>query len=56
VRVRLRNADLAELATGVQDVRRLSDLEVLVEGADPLAVHRNFVAVVQITRGLAQEH
>jgi D-amino peptidase len=56
VRVRLRNADLAELATGVRDVRRLSDLEVLVEGADPLAVHRNFVAVVQITRGLAQEH
>ena len=54
--LRLRNSDLAELATGVRDVRRESDLEVLVEGGNPLTVYRNFVAVLQITRGLAQEH
>jgi D-amino peptidase len=56
LRLRLRNADLAELATGVRDVRRESDLEVLVEGGNPLTVYRNFVAVLQITRVLAQEH
>jgi D-amino peptidase len=56
LRLRLRNADLAELATGVRDVRRESDLEVLVEGGNLLTVYRNFVAVLQITRVLAQEH
>jgi D-amino peptidase len=55
LRVRLRNADLAELATGVRDVSRESALEVSVEGGNPLTVYRNFVAVLQITRVLSQE-
>ncbi len=55
LRLRLRDADMVAMATAVRDVRRESDTEVLVEGADPLAVFRNFVAVLQILRGLAQE-
>jgi D-amino peptidase len=53
--VRLRNADLAELALEVRGVERTSELEVLVEGDDALSVYRHFVGLVQITRGLAQE-
>jgi D-amino peptidase len=53
--VRLRNADLAQVALQVRGVRALSDLEVVLEGEDGLAVYRSFVGLVQITRGLAQE-
>ncbi|MFZ0994938.1 MAG: M55 family metallopeptidase [Candidatus Dormiibacterota bacterium] len=53
--VRLRNADLAEVALQVRGVRSASELEVTVEGDDALSVFRSFVALVQITRGLAQE-
>jgi len=53
--LRLRNADLAAVAAQVRGVRTLSELEVLVEGEDALSVFRSFVAVIQITRGLAQE-
>ncbi|MHB1500946.1 MAG: M55 family metallopeptidase [Candidatus Dormibacteria bacterium] len=55
LRLRMRNADLAELATAVRDVRRTGDTEVVVAGAGPLDVFRNFVGVLHITRGLAQE-
>jgi D-amino peptidase len=53
--VRLRNADLAEVALAVRGVRSASELEVLVEGDDALSVYRSFIGLVQITRGLAQE-
>jgi hypothetical protein len=53
--VRLRNADLTELAVQVRGIRALSELEVLVEGGDALSVFRSFVGLVQITRGVAQE-
>jgi D-amino peptidase len=56
LRLRMRHADLAELATAVRDVRREGDTEVVVGGEGPLAVFRNFVGVLQITRGLALEH
>jgi len=53
--VHLRNADLAEVATHIRGVERTDTLEVMIEGKDPLAIHRSFLAMVQITRGLAQE-
>ncbi|MGA7088188.1 MAG: M55 family metallopeptidase [Candidatus Dormiibacterota bacterium] len=53
--VRLRNADLAEVALQVRGVRAATDLEVVVEGDDALSVFRSFVGLVQITRGLALE-
>ncbi len=56
LRLRLRNADLAELATAIRDVRRSGDTEVVVAGRGSLEVFRNFVGVLHITRGLAQEH
>ncbi|MGH7608425.1 MAG: M55 family metallopeptidase [Candidatus Dormibacteria bacterium] len=55
LRVRLRHADLADLATRVRGVSLLNHLEVEVAGDDPQDVFGNFVAVVQLTRGLAQE-
>ncbi|HVD02905.1 MAG TPA: M55 family metallopeptidase [Candidatus Dormibacteraeota bacterium] len=56
LRLTLRNADLAELAAAVRGVTRDGDTTVLVEGETTLTVFRSFVAVLQITRGLAQEH
>ncbi len=53
--VRLRNADLAAVAIQVRGVRQVSDLAVMVEGEDALAVYRSFVGLLQISRGLAQE-
>ncbi|MGA2872297.1 MAG: M55 family metallopeptidase [Candidatus Dormibacteria bacterium] len=53
--VRLRNADLVELATQVRDVKSVGPLEVVLEGGDALGTFRRFVAVLTITRGLAQE-
>ena len=53
--VRLRNADLAEVALQVRGVRPATELEVVVEGDDALSVFRSFVGLVQITRGLALE-
>ena len=55
LRSRMGNADLAELVTAVRDVRRTGDTEVVVAGAGPLDGFRNFVGVLLITRGLAQE-
>ena len=56
LKLRLRNADLAELATAIRNVSRSGDTEVVVSGAGPLEIFRNFVAVLHITRGLALEH
>lgn len=56
LKLRMRNADLAELATAIRDVSRIGDTEVMVGGAAPLEVFRNFVGVLHITRGLALEH
>ena len=53
--MRLRNADLVELATQVRDVKSVGPLEVVLEGGDALGTFRRFVAVLTITRGLAQE-
>lgn len=53
--VRLRNADLTELAVQVRGIRALSELKVLVEGEDALSVFRSFMGLLQITRGVAQE-
>ncbi len=55
LRLRLRDADLVAMATAVRDVSRESDTEISVSGQDPLAVFRNFVAVLQIIRSLALE-
>ncbi len=55
VRLTFRNADLAALATAVREVERVGELEVEVGGADRLSVFRHFVAVLQITRGVAAE-
>lgn len=56
LKLRLRNADLAELATAIRDVSRVGETEVTVAGSGPLEVFRNFVGVLHITRGLALEH
>lgn len=53
--VRLRNADLAEVALQVRGVHSATELEVVIEGEDALSVFRSFVGLVQITRGLALE-
>ncbi|MGH7704786.1 MAG: M55 family metallopeptidase, partial [Candidatus Dormibacteria bacterium] len=53
--VRLRNADLVELALQIRGVSPVSEFEVAVQGVDALATFRAFVALVQITRGVAQE-
>ncbi|MFZ0168701.1 MAG: M55 family metallopeptidase [Candidatus Dormiibacterota bacterium] len=53
--VHLRNADLADLATHIRGVERTGTLDVTIEGQDPLMIHRSFLAMVTITRGLAQE-
>ncbi|MGH7759732.1 MAG: M55 family metallopeptidase [Candidatus Dormibacteria bacterium] len=56
LQVRLRHADLTQLAAQVRGVEPLSELEVEVSADDPLTAYRRFVAVLQITRLLAQEH
>jgi len=53
--VRLRNADLAEVALQIRGTEALSEFEVAVGGEDHLTVYRRFVGLLQITRGLAQE-
>jgi D-amino peptidase len=53
--VRLRNADLAEVALQVRGVRSATELAVVIEGDDALSFFRSFVGLVQITRGLALE-
>ncbi|MGH7611431.1 MAG: M55 family metallopeptidase [Candidatus Dormibacteria bacterium] len=56
LRVRLRNADLAQLATRIRQVEPLEDpLAVEVVGDDPLLLFEEFVALVQLTRGLAEQ-
>ncbi|HLK00192.1 MAG TPA: M55 family metallopeptidase [Streptosporangiaceae bacterium] len=48
--VHMQNADMAEMASWVRDVRRSGTREVTIAGADPLAVYQSFVAVTYITR------
>ncbi|MGA7088006.1 MAG: M55 family metallopeptidase [Candidatus Dormiibacterota bacterium] len=55
LRLRMRNADLAEVATVITDVRRISDTEIEVGGKGPFEVFRNFTSVRHIALALAQE-
>ena len=48
--VHMQNADMAEVASWIKGVQRSGTREVTITGADPLAVHRAFVAVTYITR------
>jgi D-amino peptidase len=46
----LQTADMAEMATWVRGVERSGLRSVMIEGDDPLALYRSFVAVVYLTR------
>jgi D-amino peptidase len=46
----LQTADMAELATWVTGVERTGTRSVAIEGDDPIAVYRSFVALTYITR------
>ncbi|MFF8314465.1 M55 family metallopeptidase [Streptomyces lydicus] len=52
--VRFRNADLAEMATWINRVERADELTVRVTDDDPIRLYRTFVAVVLLTRGIAE--
>ncbi|MFF7635025.1 M55 family metallopeptidase [Kitasatospora sp. NPDC008050] len=52
--IRFRNADLAEQATWISGTERLDELTVTLTDEDPLRLYRAFVAVVVLTRGLAE--
>lgn len=51
--IRFRSADLAELATWINGVVREGELDVRLTDTDPIRLYRAFVAVVLLTRGLA---
>lgn len=55
LRLTLRHADLAEIAAAVRGVTRDGDTTVVVEGESLRAVFSSFMAVLQITRAMAQE-
>ncbi|WP_329586940.1 M55 family metallopeptidase [Kitasatospora sp. NBC_01250] len=52
--VRFRNADLAEQATWISGTERVDALTVTLTDEDPVRLYRAFVAVVVLTRGLAE--
>ncbi|MGF1427211.1 M55 family metallopeptidase [Kitasatospora sp. LaBMicrA B282] len=52
--VRFRNADLAGQATWISGAVRVDDLTVTLTDQDPLRLYQAFVAVVVLTRGLAE--
>ncbi|MFI6684049.1 M55 family metallopeptidase [Streptomyces sp. NPDC050485] len=52
--VRFRNADLAEMATWINGAVRDDDLTVHLTDADPIRLYRRFVAVVILTRSIAE--
>jgi D-amino peptidase len=47
-------ADMAEAATAVRGVERLSERAIVTRGEDPLALYRTFVTIVALTRGLGE--
>jgi len=54
--VRMRNPDLAEMATWVQGVRQdpSDPVTVVITDEDPVRLYRTFVTVVLLTRGIAE--
>jgi D-amino peptidase len=52
--VRMRNPDLAEMATWVHGVERTGDVLVTLTDDDPLRLYRRFVTTVLLTRGIAE--
>jgi D-amino peptidase len=48
--VETQTADMAEVASWVKGVERTGTCCVRIEGDDPLAIYRSFVAVTYITR------
>ncbi|WP_329561382.1 M55 family metallopeptidase [Kitasatospora sp. NBC_01266] len=52
--VRFRNADLAEMATWINGAVRDDDLTVHLTDTDPVRLYRGFVAVVVLTRAIAE--
>lgn len=52
--VRFRNADLAEMATWINGAVREDELTVRLTDADPIRLYRSFVAVVMLTRAIAE--
>jgi D-amino peptidase len=47
-------ADMAEAATAIRGVERLSERTIATSGDDPLALYRTFVTIVALTRGLGE--
>jgi D-amino peptidase len=52
--VRLRNADLAEMATWIEGVARVDAVTVRTTDEDPVRLYRRFVTLVLLTRGIAE--
>ena len=52
--VRLRNPDLAEMATWITGVTRTDAVTVRMTDEDPVRLFRTFVTVVLLTRGIAE--
>ncbi|WP_035803199.1 M55 family metallopeptidase [Kitasatospora mediocidica] len=52
--IRLRNADLAEMATWITGVVRDDELSVHITDDDPIRLYRTFVAMVLLTRSIAE--
>jgi D-amino peptidase len=52
--VRLRNPDLAEMATWISGVVRSDAVSVRITDEDPVRLFRTFVTVVLLTRGIAE--
>ncbi|AJT62809.1 M55 family metallopeptidase [Streptomyces chattanoogensis] len=52
--VRLRNPDLAEMATWITGVERIDAVTVRLTDEDPIRLYRRFVTVVVLTRGIAE--
>ncbi|WP_063802171.1 M55 family metallopeptidase [Streptomyces sp. WM6378] len=52
--VRFRNTDLAEMATWINGAVREDELTVRLTDADPIRLYRSFVAVVMLTRAIAE--
>ena len=48
--VEMLTADMAMVASWVKDAERTGTRSVAIEGSDPLAVYRSFVALTYITR------
>ena len=54
--VRMRNSDLAEMATWIERVERDPDDPVVVRlvDEDPIRLYRTFITIVMLTRGIAE--